>query len=86
MYESHGVYGIHRKDDLCRVELGPFLGNVVVRGDVHQVSPRHVVHHHVQVFDILEGKVKLQYNTHIQGEIKDNESLLWHTLTQLHII
>lgn len=57
--EAHGVNGIQGHHDLCCVELGPFLRHVVGAGEVDQVTPWHVLHHHVEVVFILEGTAQL---------------------------
>ena len=59
MDKAHGVDGVQRHDNLCSVELGPLLRDVVVTHEVDEVSTGHVVHHHVQVAVVLERIVQL---------------------------
>lgn len=63
MDEAHGVDGFQSHHHLCRVELGPLLRHVVGAGEVHQVSARHVLHHHVQEVLVLEGTAQLTDQT-----------------------
>jgi len=60
MNESHRVDGVEGQHHFGTVELGPFLRNVVVTHQVDQITTRHIVHHHVEVFIILERIVQLQ--------------------------
>src|SRR6218665_61968 len=62
--ETHGVDGCQGENDLCAVELGPFFWYVVVAHEVNEVTAWHVVHHHVQVFVVLEGEVQLKQHQH----------------------
>lgn len=60
--EAHGVDSIQSQHHLSRVKARPFLWNVVVAHQVHQVTTGHVLHHHVEVAVILECKKELQIN------------------------
>lgn len=57
--EAHRVNSIQREDNFSTIELGPFLWHIIITHQVNEVTPGHVIHHHVQIFGILEGKVKL---------------------------
>lgn len=58
--EAHGMDPIQSQHYLSRVKAGPFLWNIVVAHQVHQVTTRHVFHHHIEVAVVLECKKELQ--------------------------
>ena len=62
MDEAHRVDGVEGHNDLSSVELGPLLRHIVITHEVDEVSPGHVVHHHVQVAVVLERIVQLAHN------------------------
>lgn len=58
--EAHGVDSIQSQHHLSRVKACPFLWNIIVAHQIHQVAARHVLHHHVEVAVILECIKQLQ--------------------------
>lgn len=57
--EAHRVNSIQREDNFSTVELSPLLWHIIITHEVNEVTPWHVIHHHVQIFGILESEVKL---------------------------
>lgn len=58
--EAHRVDSIQSQHHLSSVKACPFLWNIIVAHQIHQVTTRHVLHHHVEVAVILECKKELQ--------------------------
>ena len=59
MYKAHGMNGVQREHHLSRVEPRPLLGNLVAAHEIDEIAAGHVVHHHIEVFLVLEGIVQL---------------------------
>lgn len=59
MNKPHGVYGLEGENDLGNVKAGPLFGHVIVGHEVDEVTAGHVVHHHIEVLVVLEGKMEL---------------------------
>lgn len=58
--EAHGVDSIQSQHHLSSVKARPFLWDIIVAHQIHQVTPWHVLHHHVEVAVILECKKELR--------------------------
>lgn len=58
--EAHGVDSIQSQHHLSSVKARPFLWDIIVAHQIHQVTTWHVLHHHIEVAVILECKKELR--------------------------